>query len=83
MGKVEHIFVAARRGAPMVSVESTEAIVDRGLAGDRYSDPNNRKSPDYQITLIEIENIETFRKACGEPRRVFRRAPCVSQAASA
>jgi MOSC domain-containing protein YiiM len=59
----------------MVEVENVEAIGGCGLAGDRYSDPRNRKSPDYQITLIEIESIDAFGKASSvrlaphEPRR--------------
>ena len=36
------------------------ALTDGGLDGDRYSDPANRRSPDYQITLIESENIAAF-----------------------
>ena len=58
--------------APLVEVE---ALSDSGLRGDRYADVNLRKSPDYQITLIEIENIEAFACASGlslaahEPRR--------------
>lgn len=67
MGKVEHIFIAPRRGEPMVAVANVEAIADCGLIGDRYSDRRNRKSPDYQITLIEIENIDAFGKASGVP----------------
>jgi MOSC domain-containing protein YiiM len=75
MGKVEHIFVAPRRGEPMVEIQSVEAMEDCGLAGDRYADRRNRKSPDYQVTLIEVENIDAFGKISGvwlaahEPRR--------------
>src|SRR4051794_19551803 len=75
MGKVEFIFVAPKRGEPMLGLESVEAIEDCGLAGDRYTDPRNCRSPDYQITLIEIENIEAYGRASRvwlaphEPRR--------------
>jgi MOSC domain-containing protein YiiM len=36
------------------------ALADGGLDGDRYADPANRRGPDYQVTLIESENIATF-----------------------
>jgi len=59
----------------MVTLAEVEAIADCGLRGDRYADPANRRSQDYQLTLIEAENIEAFAQASGlplapyEPRR--------------
>ena len=59
----------------MVALAEVEAIADCGLRGDRYEDHANRRSPDYQLTLIEAENIEAFVQASGlplapyEPRR--------------
>ena len=59
----------------MTSLAEVEALPNCGLRGDRYSDPQNRPAPDYQLTLIEIENIKEFSKASGlplapqEPRR--------------
>lgn len=59
----------------MVSLDKVEAIANCGLRGDRYSDSGLRKSPDYQLTLIEIEQIRAFSEASGlqlqahEPRR--------------
>ncbi len=46
---------------------SVEAITDTGLDGDRYIVERVRRSPDYQITLIELENIEAFTKRTGLP----------------
>lgn len=75
MGTIQHIFIAPRRGEPVVSLSEVDAIADCGLRGDRYTDSNLRKSPDYQITLIESENILAFVQASGlplalhEPRR--------------
>ena len=75
MGTVRHIFVAAECGSPMLSLEEVEAVTDIGLRGDRYAQAQNRKSADYQLTLIELENIEAFVQASGlplaphEPRR--------------
>ena len=75
MGTIRHIFVAVARGAPMQAVTEAEAIADCGLRGDRYAEAANRKSPDYQLTLIEEEQIRAFAQASGlplelhEPRR--------------
>ena len=54
---VTHIFIAPLRGQPMVAVAAVEALTECGLAGDRYADAQHRRSPDYQVTLIEAENI--------------------------
>jgi MOSC domain-containing protein YiiM len=75
MGTVKHIFIAAERGAPMVALAEVEAVSDSGLKGDRYAQAQNRKSADYQLTLIELENIDAFAKGSGlhlaphDPRR--------------
>ena len=75
MGYIQHIFVAPVRGAPMAPLAEVEALEECGLRGDRYADARNRKSVDYQLTLIEIENIQAFAQASGlplaphEPRR--------------
>ena len=59
----------------MMPLKDVEALADMGLCGDRYAEEANRKSPKYQLTLIEIENIEAFARASGlplaphEPRR--------------
>jgi len=67
MSTVVQIFVAAKRGAPMSAQQSVEALTDGGLTGDRYSEAKNRRSPDYQVTFIELENIEAFTQATGLP----------------
>ena len=46
---------------------SVEAVTDTGLDGDRYIVERVRRSPDYQVTLIELENIEAFTKRIGLP----------------
>ena len=51
MSNVVHIFVASRRGAAMSALTSVEALPGVGLAGDRYSEAKNRRSPDYEVTL--------------------------------
>ena len=50
---------------------SVDALSGVGLAGDRYVEPKNRRSPDYEVTLIELENIEGFARATGLERAVF------------
>ena len=60
MGTVLHIYVAAHRGAPMQRLDAVTALEDQGLVGDRYIAASNRRSPDYQITLIQAEHIEDF-----------------------
>ena len=65
--RIAHIFISQARGAPMMEVASAEALADCGLRGDRYADARLRKSPDYQVTLIELENIEAFAISAGVP----------------
>lgn len=60
MSTVVHIFVAAARGAVARAIDSVEALTGAGLAGDRYAEAKNRRGPDYEVTLIELENIEAF-----------------------
>lgn len=67
MGIVRYIFIAPARGAPMLELAQAEAFADVGLRGDRYEDAANREAPDYQITLIELENIQAFVEATGLP----------------
>jgi MOSC domain-containing protein YiiM len=49
----------------MSSLTAAEALPGIGLAGDRYAEAKNRRSPDYEVTLIESENIEGFVRATG------------------
>ena len=65
MSRVAYIFIAEKRGAPMRARSSVEAIIGAGLSGDRYIVDGARPSPDYQVTLIELENIEAFKKHTG------------------
>ena len=49
----------------MSSLTTVEALPGVGLAGDRYAQAKNRRGPDYEVTLIESENIEAFTRATG------------------
>ena len=52
-------MLQSRRSRP------SRRLANQGLRGDRYADPKLRRSPDYQVTLIELENIEAFTEATG------------------
>jgi MOSC domain-containing protein YiiM len=65
VSNVVQILVAAKRGAPMSAQQFAEALTEGGLRGDRYAEAKNRRSPDYQVTFIELENIEAFIHATG------------------
>ena len=58
------IFVAPTAGEPMNSVNTIEAIANRGLKGDRYSeDRGHWKSIDgCQVTLITEHDLERSKK---------------------
>lgn len=49
----------------MTALTHVEALTECGLRGDRYVEPKNRRSPAYQVTLIEIENIDEFSRVTG------------------
>ena len=65
-GEVVSIYVAASAGASMESRQSVEAIVGRGLEGDRYHEGSGHwsRTPGLgrQVTLIEIETIEALER---------------------
>jgi MOSC domain-containing protein YiiM len=63
MGIVAQIFTAAIRGAPMASRDCVTALTNEGLVGDRYAQWAARRGPDYQLTLIEMENVEAFARS--------------------
>lgn len=65
MSQVIYIFVASKRGVPMQSLAAAVALANRGLRGDRYANAKNRRSADYQLTLIESEYIEAFAHSSG------------------
>ncbi|HUQ28015.1 MAG TPA: MOSC domain-containing protein [Usitatibacter sp.] len=62
---VTHIFVAPAKGAPARSLQEVEALENQGLREDRYADARNRRGAAYQVTLIELENIQAFTESTG------------------
>ena len=54
-GRVEAIFISAKRGDLPHRVESVAAVAGKGLDGNRYFDPGK---PERALTLIEAEQLE-------------------------
>jgi MOSC domain-containing protein YiiM len=62
-GKLQAIYVVRRKGEPPQALPSADAVAGSGLAGDRYfqqADSGKPRSPDREVTLIEIEAIEAL-----------------------
>lgn len=72
MSRVVEILIASSPSASMESRVSVRAVPGRGLEGDRYFDgigtfsPKPAK-PDYEVTLIQKEHIDSFREASALP----------------
>lgn len=66
------ILIATSPSAPMTPCAEVRAVPGRGLEGDRYFDgrgtfsPHPQK-PDFEVTLIEQEQIEAFAATSGLP----------------
>ncbi|MEJ2575645.1 MAG: MOSC domain-containing protein [Gammaproteobacteria bacterium] len=58
-GTLTAIYLADRAGAPMRRVEQTDALVGKGLAGDRYAEGGGhwRLVDAVQVTLVCEEDI--------------------------
>lgn len=68
--RVVQILIANSPACPMTPVASAHAVPGRGLEGDRYFSGSGTFSPqpqkpDFEITLIEGENLEAFAAASG------------------
>lgn len=65
-GTVERVAVAPEAGAPMLLVDTVQAVAGRGLVGDRYErgegtfSPRAAARPGYQLTLIAAEVVEAL-----------------------
>ena len=73
MSKVIEIAISESSGKAMKNVGNVESIAGKGLVNDRHFKENNEKK--YQITLIEIENINHYNQISGTsiPSKDFRR----------
>ena len=63
MAKVIGIAISENYKGQMRKVNSVETIKGKGLVGDRYFREGNEEK--YQITLIEIENINHYNQISG------------------
>jgi len=70
MSSVLQILISPSPDAPMESRDEVHAVPGKGIEGDRYFigagtfSPKPQK-PDFEITLIEQENISAFAEASG------------------
>jgi len=63
MAKVLEIGIFKNNYNTVVKVNNVEAIKGKGLIGEKHFKENNEKR--YQLTLIEIENINNYNKITG------------------
>lgn len=63
-GKIVRIFTAPRASAPMVEVAEVNAMLGKGLEGDRYFDAegtfSKKESPGRHVTFIESEALDAL-----------------------
>ena len=69
-GTVVHIYTTGGAAADLRSREKVQAVPGKGLEGDRYfycagTYSEETPSPDRELTLIEIENIEALKRDFG------------------
>ena len=72
LGTIAGIFVAPTAEAPLVPVESVDAIAGKGLEGDRYAAGGGTFSGPgrgYQLTLVEAEALDELGIAWERARR--------------
>lgn len=62
IGKLQWIGIRPERKAPMIELNSVEAIAGRGLIGDRYSSKNGKR----QVTLIQGEHLVAIASLLGK-----------------
>jgi hypothetical protein len=64
IGKVVGIYIAECKGDEVVFVNQAHVVPGLGIEGDRYfkktSDPDGQSKTGREITLIEIETIESM-----------------------
>ena len=71
-GRVVTILIAAVARSSMVRRSEVRAVPGKGLEGDRYSASigtfsSTPQKPDFELTLIEQENLEAFAAQTGLP----------------
>ncbi len=68
-GRIEAIFLRPARGTPAQAVDTAEAIVDRGLEGDRSAAraPRAGVPGKRQVTLLQAEHLPVIAALSGHP----------------
>ena len=70
-GIIESILISGNAGGEVVSQSSVKLEIGRGIVGDRYYlskgtySKKLEKTHDFEITLIEREEIDVFNQATG------------------
>ena len=64
-GRVEAIYLAPERGAPVAPVERARAVAGSGLEGDRKFFPERSAEPGRALTLIQQEALEAMAAETG------------------
>ena len=70
-GIIETILISGSAGGEVISQSSVELEIGRGIVGDRYHlskgtySKKLEKTHDFEITLIEREEIDVFNQATG------------------
>jgi hypothetical protein len=70
-GIIESIFISANAGGEVISQPSVKLEAGRGIVGDRYYlskgtySEKLKNSQDFEVTLIEREEIDVFNQATG------------------
>ena len=69
-GIVEAIYLRPARGATAVAVDAAQAVIDRGLLGDRIAErtPTTAGGGKRQVTLIQAEHLPLIARWSGLPR---------------
>lgn len=72
MSSIVQILTAESPAAPMVSHDTVQALCGKGLEGDRYltgigTFSPKESRPDFELTLIEQEEIEAFARESSLP----------------
>jgi len=68
-GQLEAIYLRQVRGLDCIAAQVTEAIAQKGLAGDRFSKTPSRNplGSNRQVTLIQAEHIAVISAFIGAP----------------
>ena len=80
-GFIKEILIAHKAGAELFEIDVAELVLDKGISGDRYFKTMGtfseklKESKDFEVTLIEQEEIDTFNQATqlNYPNNKFRR----------